>query len=46
MTGDTRGASDIAMSLVQGDEIFFREEDVHLISSLAEAIAGDLTSLE
>lgn len=46
MTGDSRGASDNAMSLVQGDEIFFRAEDAHLIDSLAEAIAGDLTSLE
>ncbi len=31
---------------MRGGEIFFREEDAHLINSLAEAIAGDLTSLE
>ena len=46
MTRDASGVNDKAIALVQGDEIFFRAEDAHLIDSLAMAIAGDLTSLE
>ena len=46
MTIDATGANDKSTSLVQGDEIFFRAEDAHLIGSLVDALAGDLTSLE
>ena len=46
MTRDTTGVNGNPMTLVHGDEIFFRSEDVRLIGSLVEAIAGDLSSLE
>ena len=35
-----------AASLVQGEDIFFRAEDIQFANGIADAIAGDLTSLE
>ncbi len=33
-------------ALVQGDDIFFRPEDIQFVNSIADALGGDLTSLE
>jgi hypothetical protein len=35
-----------AASLVQGEDIFFRAEDIQFANGIADAIADDLTSLE
>jgi len=35
-----------AASLVQGEDIFFRAEDIQFANGIADAIASDLTSLE
>ena len=40
------GAGTNASSLVQGEDLFFRIEDIEFANGIADAIAGDLTSLE
>ena len=40
------GAGMNASSLVQGEDLFFRTEDIEFANGIADAIAGDLTSLE
>ena len=46
MSGMAAGAEDDAGSLVQGEDLFFRTEDIEFANGIADAIAGDLTSLE
>jgi hypothetical protein len=46
MSVEGLGAGTNASSLVQGEDLFFRTEDIEFANGIADAIAGDLTSLE
>ena len=46
MSGEDSGARADTSSLVQGEDLFFRTEDIEFANGIADAIAGDLTSLE
>ena len=46
MSGVDSGARADTSSLVQGEDLFFRTEDIEFANGIADAIAGDLTSLE
>ena len=46
MSGEDLGARADTSSLVQGEDLFFRTEDIEFANGIADAIAGDLTSLE
>jgi hypothetical protein len=46
MSGEDLGARADTSSLVQGEDLFFRAEDIEFANGIADAIAGDLTSLE
>ena len=46
MKSESSTAQGDAASLVQGEDIFFRAEDIQFANGIADAIADDLTSLE